>query len=126
MSEQNEVYGKYNDVSVLTRHVDDALLQLSDTFDTAEFVSALTAAGQRGADDEKVLNSAVKCNTPASIWSNRWPDFSFGEWLTRASERMHRNKLAVALANKLARIAWSILKHKTAFDAPRNAVVVGI
>ena len=58
--------------------------------------------------------------------TNRWLDFSFGEWLTRASERMHRNKLAVALANKLARMAWSILKHKTAFDAPRNAVVVDI
>ena len=54
MSDQNEIFGKYNDVSVLTRHVDDALLQLSDTFDTVEFVSALTAAGQRGADDEKV------------------------------------------------------------------------
>ena len=35
----------------------------------------------------------------------RWPDFSFGEWLARASERMHRNKAAVALANKLARMA---------------------
>jgi len=58
--------------------------------------------------------------------SNRWPDFSFGDWLTRASERMHRNKLAVALANKLARMAWSILRHKTAFDAPRDEVSVGV
>lgn len=57
---------------------------------------------------------------------HRWPDFSFGEWLTRASERMHRNKAAVALANKLARMAWSILRHKTAFDAPRDEVAVGI
>jgi len=58
--------------------------------------------------------------------SNRWPDFSFGDWLTRASERMHRNKLAVALANKLARMAWSILRHKTAFDAPRDEVSIGV
>jgi transposase len=36
-----------------------------------------------------------------------WPRFSFGTWLKAASERLHRNKLAVALANKLARIAWS-------------------
>ena len=57
---------------------------------------------------------------------NRWPDFSFGEWLTRASERVHRNKLAVALANKLTRMAWSILRHKTAFDAPRDEVVTGV
>jgi len=29
-------------------------------------------------------------------------------WLERASQRMHKNKLAAALANKLARIAWSM------------------
>lgn len=58
--------------------------------------------------------------------TNRWPDFSFGEWLTKAAERMNRNKLAVALANKLARMAWSILRHKTAFDAPRDEVAIGV
>ena len=57
---------------------------------------------------------------------NRWPDFSFGNWLVRAAERMNRNKLAVALANKLARMAWSILRHKTAFDAPRDEVALGV
>jgi transposase len=57
---------------------------------------------------------------------HRWPDFSFGEWLARASERMHRNKLAIALANKLARMAWSILRHKTVFDAPRDEIAMGI
>ncbi len=42
--------------------------------------------------------------------------FSFGPWLTEAVKRMHRNKLATALANKLARIAWSILRHGKKFD----------
>jgi transposase len=45
-----------------------------------------------------------------------WPRFSFGAWLKTASERLHRNKLAVALANKLARIAWSVLRHEKPFD----------
>ena len=47
---------------------------------------------------------------------HNWPRYSFGEWLKTASERLHRNKLAVALANKLARIAWSVLRHDKAFD----------
>ncbi len=42
---------------------------------------------------------------------HRWPDFSFGDWLARAAERMQRNILGVALANKLARMAWSVLHH---------------
>jgi transposase len=47
---------------------------------------------------------------------HNWSRFSFGVWLKTASERLHRNKLAVALANKLARIAWSVLRHDKAFD----------
>lgn len=47
---------------------------------------------------------------------HNWARYSFGAWLTAASERLHRNKLAVALANKLARIAWSVLRHDKAFD----------
>jgi transposase len=47
---------------------------------------------------------------------HNWPRYSFGTWLKTASERLHRNKLAVALANKLARIAWSVLRHDKAFD----------
>jgi len=35
---------------------------------------------------------------------------------------MHKNKLAAALANKLARIAWSVLRHGQAFDANRIEV----
>ena len=42
-----------------------------------------------------------------------------GLWLEQASQRMHKNKLAAALANKLARIAWSILRHGGKFDTHR-------
>lgn len=57
---------------------------------------------------------------------HNWPNFSFGAWLAEADQRMHRNKLAVALANKLARIAWAVLRYKRGFDAPRNTVVEAI
>lgn len=49
-----------------------------------------------------------------------WPNFSFGNWLAAAVARMPGNKAAIALANKLARTAWSILRHGTSFDAERN------
>jgi len=51
-----------------------------------------------------------------------WPQFSFGAWLEQAAARMNRFKLAIALANKLARIAWSVLRRNQAFDANREAV----
>jgi transposase len=52
------------------------------------------------------------------------PRFSFGAWLKTASERPHRNKLAVALANKLARLAWSVLRHDKAFDTHLEAAAI--
>ena len=55
---------------------------------------------------------------------HNWPRYSFGAWLKTASERLHRNKLAVALANKLARIAWSVLRHDKAFDTHLEAVAI--
>jgi transposase len=53
---------------------------------------------------------------------HNWEKFSFGPWLTEAATRLHRNKLATALANKLARIAWSVLANGKAFDAKQNQV----
>jgi transposase len=50
-----------------------------------------------------------------------WPKHSFGPWLQAASRRLHRNVLAVALANKLARIAWSVLADKRGYEARRAA-----
>ena len=55
---------------------------------------------------------------------HNWPRYSFGQWLKTASERLHRNKLAVALANKLARIAWSVLRHDRTFDTHLETVAI--
>ena len=53
---------------------------------------------------------------------HNWERFSFGAWLRNAAQRLHRNKLATALANKLARISWSILRNENVFDTPRHEV----
>ena len=39
-----------------------------------------------------------------------------GEWLTRLEQRVHRNTAVVALANKLARTAWVILRQGRNYD----------
>jgi transposase len=45
-----------------------------------------------------------------------WNRHSFGRWLEAAAKRLHRNVLAVALANKLARIAWGVLANQRDYD----------
>lgn len=44
-----------------------------------------------------------------------------GGWLRGLLARAHGNAVVVALAAKLARIAWSLLRHETEFTAPRLA-----
>jgi transposase len=46
-----------------------------------------------------------------------WERHGFKPWLETAKKRLHHNVLAIALANKLARIAWSVLAHGTSFEA---------
>ena len=53
---------------------------------------------------------------------HNWERFSFGAWLKAAAPRLHKNKLATALANKLARISWSVLRNGNAFDTQRHEV----
>jgi transposase len=55
---------------------------------------------------------------------HNWHRFSFGDWLKGAATRLHKNKLATALANKLARISWSVLRHGRAFDSHREAAAI--
>jgi transposase len=46
-----------------------------------------------------------------------WQRHRFGRWLLTAAPRLHRNVLAAALANKLARIAWSVLHRERGYEA---------
>jgi transposase len=46
-----------------------------------------------------------------------WAKHSFGPWLTAAANRLHHNVLATALANKLARIAWTVLVQARSYEA---------
>ena len=43
-------------------------------------------------------------------------DTPLGAWLTGLAARAHRNVVVVALAAKLARIAWATLRRNTVFD----------
>ena len=40
-----------------------------------------------------------------------WERHGLKSWIEAAKQRLHHNVLAIALANKLARIAWAVL-HK--------------
>jgi len=38
-------------------------------------------------------------------------------WLARAAQRLHPNALAAALANELARIAWTALAQERTYES---------
>jgi len=40
-----------------------------------------------------------------------------GKWLKSLLERAHKNTVVVALANKLARVVWAVLRHGGTYDA---------
>jgi transposase len=50
----------------------------------------------------------------------RWQGHGLRPWIEAAKKRLHHNVLAIALANKLARIAWSVLVHGRAFETNKR------
>jgi len=56
-----------------------------------------------------------------------WERYGLQGWIAAAKKRLHHNVLAIALANKLARITWAVLAKGRDFefvrtaDAPRSA-----
>ena len=51
-----------------------------------------------------------------------WERHGLKHWIEAAKKRLHHNVLAIALANKLARIAWSVLARGRNFEATKLQV----
>src|SRR5467141_4784090 len=49
-----------------------------------------------------------------------WERHGLKSWIEAARKRLHHNVLAIALANKLARIAWAVLAKGRGFEATRT------
>jgi transposase len=49
-----------------------------------------------------------------------WERYGLKSWIEAAKQRLHRNVLAIALANKLARIAWAVLHNGRAFECVKT------
>jgi hypothetical protein len=50
---------------------------------------------------------------------NRWEGPGLKPWIEAAKKRLHHNVLAIALANRLARIARSVLARGRAFETSK-------
>jgi hypothetical protein len=53
------------------------------------------------------------------VGPKHWERYGLKSWIEAAKKRLHHNVLAIALANKLARIAWSVLAHGRTFEASK-------
>ena len=49
-----------------------------------------------------------------------WERYGLKSWIEAAHQRLHHNVLAIALANKLARIAWAVLNKGRAFECVKS------
>jgi transposase len=65
----------------------------------------------------KLLIHGARAAMPTLAASNTL----LGEWLRSLLARVHPNTAVVALANKLARIAWAVLRHRVGFRAAMAA-----
>ena len=63
--------------------------------------------------------STVQAAWVVLIKPKAWERYGLKRWIEAAKKRLHRNVLAIALANKLARIAWSVLAQGGAFETSK-------
>src|ERR1700744_3648238 len=71
---------------------------------------------KRGNRYLRVLFVQAAWVTLVKVSPNRWKGHGLKPWIEAAKKRLHHNVLAIALANKLARIAWSVLARGRNFE----------
>src|SRR5262245_31877169 len=54
------------------------------------------------------------------IGPKHWDRYGLQSWIEAAKKRLHHSVLAIALANKLARIAWAVLNKGRAFECVKT------
>jgi transposase len=50
-----------------------------------------------------------------------WERYGLKPWIEAAKRRLHHNVLAIALANRLARIAWAVLNKEHNFECVKTS-----
>jgi transposase len=53
-----------------------------------------------------------------------WERQGLKSWFEAARRRLHHNVLAIALANKLARIAWAVRAEQRGFEMAKKKILV--
>jgi hypothetical protein len=79
-------------------------------------VIARSLAASRSAETAICVCSSSKGARAILLRPKSWTKYSFGPWLTAAAPRLHRNILTIALANKLARIALTVLVQGRSYE----------
>ena len=62
----------------------------------------------------------VQASWVVLIRPKSWERYGLKPWLEAAKKRLHHNVLAIALANKLARIAWAVLNKGRDFECVKR------
>ena len=55
------------------------------------------------------------------VGPKHWDRYGLKSWIEAAKKRLHHNVLAIALANKLARIAWAVLNKERNFECVKTS-----
>ena len=80
-------------------------------------ITILGKISKRGNRYLRVLFVQAAWVVLVKVKPNRWDGHGLKRWIESAKKRLHHNVLAIALANKLARIAWSVLARGRDFEA---------